>query len=324
MKKLNKEHSILLIIILVLLLGIGYAFLNTQLKINGTADIYDGRWNVHFENYQQTANSTISPTSGNVPVITGDTTTEISYGVNYKAPGDVYEFTIDVVNGGTLNANVVSLESTVMIGSEVVSTLPDYIDYSLTYANGDEYVLPHELPKEESEKLLIRVEYKHDLTLEQYEESKGKTISFRLKLVCVQGENTNIAYVYTNTPGITFHIGGKIPEGVEIYTDCWSIPEGDVFLRHKMVDGKIEKTDIAYYYGDYYFIPPYEIGNQEQFEKTVQYIEEIYGEGYCIFEDGDTEFDCNAFRFKYNERLKAFDSSYYCSIEDDTSICEET
>ncbi len=317
MKKMNKEHKVLLVLIVLLSIGIGYAFLNTQLKINGTADISDGRWNVHFENYQETANSTVSPTSGNAPVITGDTTTEISYAVNFNEPGDVYEFTVFLVNGGTLNADVISLDTTVKVGDVEVSDIPTYIDYSITYANGDDYILPHALSTGNSEQIRVRVGYKQDITTAQYEESKLKTLHFNLKAVCTQGDNMNITYVYTDVKSIPFHIGQRIPIGVKVSTSLSDV-YNDIFLRHKMVNGKIERTDIGLYATGTYFILPCGDGLQ----KTIEYLNTLIVDDHNFCYQDNGIFYCDVFWIDVQHGIDVSTYGWHCVVNGESSYCE--
>ncbi len=325
LKNMNKEHKVLLILILVLSIGIGYAFLNTKLKINGTANIYDGRWNVHFENYQETSNTTVSPSNVSTPIIIEDSTAEISYTVNFNEPGDVYEFTIDIVNGGTLNAIVKSFETTIMVGNEVVSTIPDYLEYSLTNVDGTPYTTPHDLSTESSKTLLIRVVYKRDITEEQYAESKQKSLHFNVKAVCEQGENTQIVYVYTKST-LTYNVGQRLPLEAVVTTD-YSNFTGYVFLRHKMVNGKIESTDIGYLFGDVHFFPAYEIGNLEQFRKTAELIKAMYYEDRCNFIDDGETLECQDFYTErdfvanYQNDLVFEDGELSCSVNSVSSRC---
>ena len=50
MRSDRKQTILFIIILLVLSMGIGYAFLTTTLSIDGTSDIDSAVWNVHFEN----------------------------------------------------------------------------------------------------------------------------------------------------------------------------------------------------------------------------------------------------------------------------------
>ncbi len=81
---------------IILSLGIGYAFLTTTLNITGTLNVASSRWDVHFENIEISENSIEATTA---PTITEDTT--VSFAATLANPGEMYEFTIDIVNDGT-------------------------------------------------------------------------------------------------------------------------------------------------------------------------------------------------------------------------------
>ena len=46
----NKKNYAILILFITLFFGVGYAYLNTLLTINGTATVHKNTWDVHFEN----------------------------------------------------------------------------------------------------------------------------------------------------------------------------------------------------------------------------------------------------------------------------------
>ena len=120
-KRNNRNKKLkLMALILVLVITLGYAALRTGLNINGTANVSSSSWNVHFENYQMSNATNITPTTE--PTITGTTTKSISYEVDLEQPGDLYEFTVEVVNGGSLDA-LISLTSK-LGGNEIDSNNP--------------------------------------------------------------------------------------------------------------------------------------------------------------------------------------------------------
>ena len=99
MKKNKNKKTKIILLILVLCVTLGYAALRTGLNINGIASIPRVSWDVYFANYQKSASTNITPTTEpSTPVGTKPTT--VSYAVTLANPGDLYEFTIDVVNGG--------------------------------------------------------------------------------------------------------------------------------------------------------------------------------------------------------------------------------
>ena len=309
---MRREHKYLLLIVILLSIVVGYAFLNVELKINGTATIKNPKWNVHFENYQKTYNTTVYDLSE--PEIEGDNTTEIEYSVTFLEPGDVYEFTVDIKNSGNINANIDSLETTVFDGENELSGIPDYIDYSITYANGDEYLIPHELKLKQKETIAVRIKFKRSITSAQYEEITGKTLRFHTVINCVQGESSSVPnYVYTNSK-YQFNVGADAPEQAVYYDDYHDI-NTSVFLRHKLVMGKIESTELGYIHdGNAYFVPSFSVDNNDDFfDRVTNVMMSEFGEDVCSYYS-EYDYRCYAVSaYVYH--------GYYISAEDDDFKC---
>ena len=106
----RSKKTIYIALILFLSIGfcIGYAALNTTLTINGTSTIEKNTWDVHFENLKVKEGSIeaiVEPTLSSGTIIS-------NFQLSLNKPGDFYEFTIDVVNNGTLDAMISSIEKT--------------------------------------------------------------------------------------------------------------------------------------------------------------------------------------------------------------------
>ncbi len=101
----NRRKSLLsLVLILVLGIGLGYAFLSSNLKINGKNGISKNSWVIYFENIQN--QSGVVATNSK---ISADKQT-IDFDISIKKPGDYYEFDVDTVNDGTIDAMIESVE----------------------------------------------------------------------------------------------------------------------------------------------------------------------------------------------------------------------
>ena len=152
LKKNNK--TILLFLILLLSITVGFALLSTTLNINGTANIKSNTWDIHF--------GTITPSAGSVtadvaPHITNDG--EISYEITLAKPGDFYEFSVDVVNGGSVDAKLAALPEL----RGVSATQDAYINYTFTHADNTPIVVGEELAKNNGTKtFIVRVEFDPD------------------------------------------------------------------------------------------------------------------------------------------------------------------
>lgn len=156
-QRTKNQFSTLVLILVLLFLTIGYAYLSANLKINGTSSIKNATWDIHFDNVQVTEGSVEAET----PVI--DTTkTTVSYDVTLNKPGDFYEFTVDAVNAGTIDAMIESITST--INDESIDNLPSYMIYQVIY--GDNRIIEnnHLIRAGETETYKIRIEYKKDIS----------------------------------------------------------------------------------------------------------------------------------------------------------------
>ena len=161
----KKKNKIYLYLLVILGLTVGFALLSTTLNINGTAGIKKNTWDIHWdeESIQVTENSVQAET----PIVTEEGQ-KVSYAVTLELPGDFYEFTIDAVNAGTVDGlvNIDGLNPTIKNKTTgEITTLPSYIKYSVTYADGSPIEEFHKLAKRVDEntptreKFKIRIEY---------------------------------------------------------------------------------------------------------------------------------------------------------------------
>ena len=179
---MNKnKHKYRIFYLLILFMVIGFAYLSTTLNITGTININDSKYKIYWDNQSVVVNP--SSTSASVPSVT-ESDTKVSFTTNLELPGDFYEFTVDAVNDGTIDAMVYSIETTVTSNGEE-TTLPDYIRFSVTYDDGTAITKYNKLAKRvdvnnpTKEKYRVRLEYlKSSTTLP--EEDLTYTIDYRV------------------------------------------------------------------------------------------------------------------------------------------------
>ena len=138
-----------------LAVSVGYAALSTTLKISGTTNISKQSWNVYWANPVVTAGS-VTTTPPVLSAESGQTLNTIAtWNVTLNQPGDFYEFTIDAVNAGSIDAMITNINNTVS------PALPSYIKYTVAYDNGGTPTKNDLLAKKNStntiEKYLVRV-----------------------------------------------------------------------------------------------------------------------------------------------------------------------
>lgn len=168
-RKQKNKKFIVLAMVLLLLISIGYAAISTTLTINGTANIAATSWNVYFTNLQTTTGS-VTPSVA--PTASGTNTTSLNYTVTLENPGDFYEFTVDVKNGGTINAKIADDG---ISNTTLTSTQDTYVNYTVTYLDGTAIQAGDKLSKNgqtidgigDTRTIKVRVEYDDSITAEQ-------------------------------------------------------------------------------------------------------------------------------------------------------------
>lgn len=115
-KRSSKSLMLALLLVVITCTTIGYALLNTTLTIKGNAKINAASWDIHFENIEMS--TTENGSFVTEPEILDDQITIETFDVELTAPGDSATIKVDIVNDGTLDAE-----------------LTDYILGELTFAN---------------------------------------------------------------------------------------------------------------------------------------------------------------------------------------------
>ncbi len=231
----------------VLLFGIGYAYLTTNLSIDGTSHVKSARWDVHFDNVQI---NTYSVTATTNPTINNNTT--IGFAVTLNNPGDIYEFTVDIVNAGTLDAKL----DGITIEPELTSEQRNYFKYTVVYSDGSEISVGDPLDSGGTENIKIRVKYLEQADSSLYP-SEDDNLDFSVTMNYSQGKGTpkNYAYVVSDTQ---MNIGSALPAAVNarntpsLAMADWATVTGvtgetdPFYLRHLLKNNLIDKTYIGF------------------------------------------------------------------------------
>ena len=184
--KNKKTHVFMLVLLLIL--GIGFAALAATLKINGTITIDSAKWDVHFENVEVAQGSVTATT---VPTSDDATTTEMTYAVDFTKPGDFYEFTVDIANDGTIDAMVDLVTNKVYASDGTTEkALPAYLKSTVTYDDDVEIKSNQLLAKQTSEKIKVRVEFRSDVEASDLP-STNETTVFKFSSTFKQADETS-------------------------------------------------------------------------------------------------------------------------------------
>lgn len=198
MKRVNSKNNVkkiclsMLIIILLLSISIGYAYLTRQLQINGLTKIESNTWNVRWsriadEKVGRKA-QIISPAKITSSVEGKNLDDIINFEVKLDKPGDYYEVKLYRENAGSIDAKLDSYSVTGLDNTE------NYLEFSIIDPDGDESLtdengvgnlmsnplLPHGLENY----ITLRLYFKEDITVDDLlDEANNLNVSIKLNYI---------------------------------------------------------------------------------------------------------------------------------------------
>ena len=198
----RKASLKLILFILLISIGLGYAFLHTDLTIAGIYKIRDNDWDIHFESINDHYyHSNVHLSSEYVAAVIDPTTrTRIDCTVTFNEPGDFYEFTVNVVNAGSIDG---MLDSAIMkVNDSATNELPAYLDYSITYDDGSEIGDNDILGAGEVDTLKVIVSYKKDISASDLPStSESTSLSFEMSYIQADGSGNRRLVPFYETFG---------------------------------------------------------------------------------------------------------------------------
>ncbi len=195
----KKRNKMFFLIILLLGISIGYAALTSTLKINGSATITKNTWSVYWDNIGniKKGSNVIETSRASINQMNN---TLINFDVTLNEPGDYYEFQVDAVNAGTLDAMVNIV--TVIVNDDDNATLPSYLNLSIKYADDTDIEKYHLLPKADNstnpivpttERFKVKIELASDISAEDLEDiSDMEMYNITLQIPYVQADDNAI------------------------------------------------------------------------------------------------------------------------------------
>ena len=178
-----KVLSLVALIVAVLGLTVAFASLSQMLTINGTANVNAASWDIHFENL---TSDTIDDAMVNAePTLSATKITGID--VTLTKPNDGATFLVDIVNGGTIDAKIDSVEISSLctlqssvescdwdndgeVTEEDIQKVNDNISFVVAYEDTGKILKKQDLlQKGQTKSLIIGIYYgKYLLTDDQY------------------------------------------------------------------------------------------------------------------------------------------------------------
>ena len=205
--KNKKKNRILLLFLVLLVISIGYAALSANLKINGTTRINKNTWNIYWDNIHNESGVTATLSE----IVSEDANNQnniVNFTVILDKPGDFYEFEVDAVNAGTLDAEIVNIEKkyndTLIpeVEDEENRVVPAYLKYEVKYADDEDISVGDRLLKAPDLTAIppvltkrtykIRVEYDRDTVTNADVNNQVGTVSHSFSFSVQYGQATPV------------------------------------------------------------------------------------------------------------------------------------
>ena len=176
--------SVAALIITIICLTVAFAALSQTLTINGAATLDAAKWGIKFENLSDgktSGDAIINDTA----VIADDLVTINNIDVSLSTPGDSVTYTVDLVNEGTINAEIYSIETPTLTEEQ-----ERYLNFIVTYDDGQEVKQGDILEQSSRKNITIKIEFDKDIT-ESDLPKEAQEISLSYGLTFVQTDKTS-------------------------------------------------------------------------------------------------------------------------------------
>ena len=174
MRRKAKKSKLFLILILVLGISVGYAALSKTLRINGTSSIKKSSWIIYFDNIRNESGVTAATQT----TISNDKT-EVNFKISIDKPGDFYEFDVDTVNDGSIDAMIESVEL-----NGIKEENKSSFSFTTTYEDGTELKSCDILQAGTRKKVKVRFNYSKDIEISDLlDEEEKMNLQFKINYV---------------------------------------------------------------------------------------------------------------------------------------------
>ena len=151
----HRKINYKLLIVLVIFIAIGYAYLTRNLGNLGANLLRKNDWNIYFDNIR-VLDGSITPTS---PATIDNSKLVVNFSTSFNEPGEYYSFYVDVVNDGSVPCmiNFINLNG-------VPSEYENLVNFTVKNFDMSEIREHQLLHAKDKIMLIVRVEYNEDLS----------------------------------------------------------------------------------------------------------------------------------------------------------------
>lgn len=162
-RKFARKNNILtpLMLVVFCFLTCGYAAISSRQDLGGVSTFKSSTWEIYFDNVQVDSKSNVETAA---PVISAAKDT-VEFNVALTKAHDIYKFTVDLVNNGSVDAMIADFVKT----PELTEKQKTYIDYVVNYDSGAEIKLNDKLPAHSTVKVNVLIRFKNSATPQDIE-----------------------------------------------------------------------------------------------------------------------------------------------------------
>lgn len=189
---INKKHLKIIAFILILVISIGFAYLTSNLFINGLIGYRGNSWNIYFDNIQMINNDV----DADKPII-NNSKDAISFSLSFSEPGEIYKFSADIINSGTLDAMLNEI-----IKNGIDSSNQDYISYTIKYYDDSDLRINDAIKAGAKTRIIIEVIYKYETSV--VAPAGEQEFSFILKYIHANDDANYLSPMYESKSNNVF------------------------------------------------------------------------------------------------------------------------
>lgn len=214
MEKRRRTKVMVIIILIVVVLGLTVAFaaLSQTLTINGIANVDPANWDIHFANLSE-AKITGDAKEISSPNVAENKAEITGINVSLNTPKDKVVYEVDLVNEGSINAEIASITSPTFTEEQ-----QKYLDFKVVYTDTNkELSIGDILNSGDTKNLTITIMYKEDIS-ESDLPDEVQNIDITYEITYIQTDNEE--EVVTTTPSEeekTYNVGDEFCIGEECF-----------------------------------------------------------------------------------------------------------
>lgn len=168
---MKNRNYLIIILLLLFMITLGYAASNSDIKIK----VNGNKWSVPIKNIKVDDNSSAVGKIVDEDIDEGN----LTYNTNIEKPGDFYGFSADIVNDGTIDAK---------IGSINLDGLSErhkrYLEYTVSYLDGTEIKINDIIKANTKKTVYVKLCMKEDINAEDLPDTDEKIdLSLQINLV---------------------------------------------------------------------------------------------------------------------------------------------